>query len=89
MRLRRRKPDAAELTERKPYLVTIHAAGDQWHTFAMGPGDGVGVAGIRVDIDPDGGIQVSPVEATLTKEGLAREIQDELERQVRRPSAHR
>ena len=46
----------------KPYLVTIHAPHDQHHTFAMGPGDAVGVGTIRIDIDPDGHIHASPDE---------------------------
>lgn len=44
----------------KPYLVTIHADHDQHHTFAMGPGDAVGVDTIRIDIDPDGHIHARP-----------------------------
>jgi len=46
--------------DEKPYLVTIHAPGDQHHTFRMGPGDAVGVGTIRIDIDPDGHIHASP-----------------------------
>ena len=47
----------------KPYLVTIHADHDQHHTFAMGPGDAVGVDTIRIDIDPDGHIHARPDQA--------------------------
>lgn len=60
MQLGRRKPDAEPDRNPKPFRVTIHADGDQWHTFDMGPGDGVGVGAIRVDITSDGEIDVSP-----------------------------
>lgn len=80
MRLRRRPPAPAAPPDEKTYLVTIHAPGDQYHTFAMGPGDGVGVGDIRVDIHHDGSIHASPI---VDKETIARDIQDELLRQAR------
>lgn len=49
----RRRSAPPEPPDAKPYRVTIHAAGDQWQTIAMGPGDAVGVGNIRVDIDTD------------------------------------
>ena len=57
-----RRKDTDAPSGGKPYLVTIHAAGDQHHTYAMGPGDGLGVGTIRIDIDADGGIHASPLE---------------------------
>lgn len=60
VRLRRSKPAPPPASSEKPYLVTIHAPGEQHHTFAMGPGDAIGVGAIRIDIAPDGGIHASP-----------------------------
>ena len=63
VRIRRRpKQPPPTPADAKPYRVTIHAAGDQHHTYAMGPGDGLGVGTIRIDIDSDGGIHASPLE---------------------------
>ena len=64
VRIRRRpKQSPPTPVDAKPYRVTIHAAGDQHHTFAMGPGDGLGVGTIRIDIDPDGHIPARPDQA--------------------------
>lgn len=60
VRLRRRPTPPPD---EKPYLVTIHAPGDQHHTFRMGPGDAIGVGAIRIDIAPDGGIHASSIES--------------------------
>jgi hypothetical protein len=60
VRFRRRRDDRPKLPTEKPYLVTIHAEHDQYHTFAMGPGDAVGVGAIRIDIAKDGSIHASP-----------------------------
>lgn len=33
----------------KPWTVTVRSTDGQYHTFKLGPGDGVGYAGIRID----------------------------------------
>ena len=89
MRLRRRpKPSPPTTLQAKPYRVTIHAAGDQHHTYAMGPGDGLGVGTIRIDIDLDGGIHATPIEPEPDHAELAKHIRNELHKQAQR-SGHR
>lgn len=43
----------------KPIRVTIEQADGQWRTWKVSPGDGVGLGGVRVDIQGDHAILVS------------------------------
>ena len=61
----RRRVTAPDPVGEKPLLVTIRGEGDQFHTWNMGPGDAVGLGGIRVDIGQDGQIIVSPITAPV------------------------
>ena len=68
----------------KPYRVTIHAAGDQQHTYAMGPGDAIGVGTIRIDIAADGSIHASPIMETIVAA-----VEKDLVRKARRSGQRR
>lgn len=81
MRLRRRPKTSPD---EKPYLVTIHAHGDQHHTYRMGPGDAIGAGTIRVDIAPDGSIHATPLEQEPDYADAARHIRDQLLRAAQR-----
>lgn len=51
----------------KPLTVTVELADGQWKTWKLGPGDGVGLGGYRIDVQGPTAILVSEYDADEIK----------------------